>query len=104
MMASEFAVRLATLRIRLDVSARQMSMDMGLAPGYISAIENGRAQPSMRLFFEICDYLNVTPMDFFNTEAPYPADIERLARKLQLLDAESLTILEAVIDKMIGKA
>lgn len=60
-----FADRLTSLRIMRGVSAREMSLSLGQGAGYISNIENGGNLPSMAMFFEICEYLNVSPGEFF---------------------------------------
>ena len=49
-------------------SAREMSLALGQNPSYINRIENGKALPSMQGFFSICEYLQITPGDFFNEE------------------------------------
>jgi len=61
-----FAERLASLRMAKQVSAREMSLSLGQGAGYINNIENGHNLPSMAMFFEICEYLSVTPVEFFN--------------------------------------
>lgn len=61
-----FAERLAQLRSAKGVSGREMSLSMGQAAGYINNIENGNNLPSLAMFFEICEYLHVSPQEFFN--------------------------------------
>ena len=61
-----FAERLAQLRSAKGVSGREMSLSMGQAAGYINNIENGNNLPSLAMFFEICEYLRVSPQEFFN--------------------------------------
>ena len=39
-----FALRLATLRTKKNVSAREMSLAIGQNPGYINHIETGRSE------------------------------------------------------------
>ena len=63
---TDFAKRLTELRMNKGVSARDMSLSIGQSPGYINNIENGVNFPSMAVFFYICDYLGVTPMEFFD--------------------------------------
>ena len=69
---SEFCKRLVELRMNKGVSARDMSLSIGQSPGYINNIENGVNFPSMTAFFFICDYLNITPKEFFDTETSAP--------------------------------
>lgn len=58
--------RIAQLRTQKNVSAREMSLALGQNESYINRIENGHALPSMQCFFYICEYLNVTPTEFFD--------------------------------------
>ena len=66
MYEEEFPLRLAQLRTKKGVSARDMSLSIGQNPGYINNIECGKALPSMTGFFYICEYLNITPSEFFD--------------------------------------
>ena len=44
---NDFSLRLARLREKKGVSARDMSLSMGQNPGYIHNIESGNSKPSM---------------------------------------------------------
>ena len=63
MYEEDFARRLAQLRVKKGVSARDMSLSIGQNPGYINTIENGKAFPTMVNFFYICEFLGVTPQE-----------------------------------------
>lgn len=54
------------------VSARDMSLSMGQNPGYINNIESGKSMPSLSGIFYICDYLGISPKDFFDMNANNP--------------------------------
>lgn len=80
-----FGLRLAKLRQMLDISAREMSLDLGQNKNYINSIETGKNYPSMASFLYICKYLNIHPRDFFdfNFNNPKPYDqFESIYRKL----------------------
>lgn len=68
-----FAQTLAALRTIKGISAREMSLSLGQSASYINDIENGRALPSLAMFFEVCEYLGVSPMEFFQ----YADDLNR---------------------------
>lgn len=53
MLDDQFCRRLAELRIKKGVSARDMSLSIGQSAGYINNIENGKNFPSMMGFFYI---------------------------------------------------
>ena len=94
---NDFAERLTKLREIKGVSARDMSLSIGQNPGYINNIESGRALPSMSTFFYICDYLNISPADFFNTDNLYPEDLQKVINELKQLDRDKLLHLQALI-------
>lgn len=88
-----FGLRLAKLRACKNVSAREMSLALGQNKNYINAIEAGRNLPSMSSFFCICDYLGITPKDFFNIDYKNPLPtkpFENIFRKLTPDQAEHI--------------
>ncbi len=92
----EFSQRLSELRIQKGVSARDMSLSIGQSPGYINNIENGVNLPSMTIFFYICDYLGISPTDFFETNSHNPAKIDELCEFAKQLSEFHLDILIAL--------
>ena len=97
-----FPLRLAKLRAIKGVSARDMSLSLGQNAGYINNIENGKALPSMSNFFYICEYLNISPMAFFDMNSEDPQKLQQLFRKLQNLDHKQLSSLEVLVDGIIN--
>ncbi len=91
------AQRLAQLREAKGVSGREMSLDMGQNASYVNRIENGRALPSMQGFLYICEYLNITPEDFFKKEVANPILLNDVISELQELSAEQLSIIRDII-------
>lgn len=87
------AERLAQLRIQKGVSARDMSLSIGQANNYINNIENKKAFPSMQGFFYICEYLGITPQEFFDTGTESPAKVKELVEATRDLSQEELDIL-----------
>lgn len=85
-----FGERLAKLRMDKGVSARDMSLSLGQSAGYINNIENKNNFPSMTVFFYICEYLGVTPMEFFDFDAQSPTRLAELTKHLKHLDREQL--------------
>lgn len=96
----DFISRLVRLRLDKDVSAREVSLSLGLSPGYINNIENSVNYPSMSVFFCICDYFNITPKDFFDTETPHPAKVNQLLSLVKEMDIAQLDHLIAIATDM----
>ncbi len=99
---SGFYRRLAELRMRSGKSGREMSLSLGQGAGYINNIENGKNLPSMSLFFEICEYLNVPPSEFFSyTEERADRKMDLLIEKVRGLDPEDVDFLLFIIKRMM---
>jgi len=96
----EFTERLEKLRIKKGVSARSMSLALGQNAGYISSIEKGRALPSMAIFFEICEYLEIAPQDFFEYDMKEPEKLRKLFGELRYLDTQSLQGISILVEKL----
>lgn len=95
----KFTNRLASLRQQKGVSAREMSLSLGQSESYINKIENNKALPSLMGFFYICDYLDISPMNFFDYKTDNPKLSEELINEIRHLDyAETNHILEIVKD------
>lgn len=99
----QFGKRLAELRMRKGVSARDMSLSIGQNPGYIRAIESGTTFPTMANFFYICEYLHVTPTEFFDFGREPSTGMNALIDQLQEFNAEQLNALTEFIKTIIGK-
>jgi len=83
--AQWFAERLAQLRMEKNVSARDMSLSLGQSESYINKIENRRTMPSMTGFFYICEYLGITPRDFFDCDTASPSKASEISRQIRKL-------------------
>lgn len=93
----DFSLRLAKLREEKGVSARDMSLYMGQNPGYINNIESGKSMPSLSGFFYICEYLGISPKDFFDTDAKNPSKATELYSIARGLNDEQLNHLIAIV-------
>lgn len=92
----DFIERLVELRMNKGVSARDMSLSIGLSPSYINNIECGKNLPSMTVFFYICEYLGITPQEFFDTETKNPTKARELLNVVKGLNNEKIENLIAL--------
>ena len=97
MYEDSFIKRLASLREQKGVSAREMSLALGQNESYINRIENGKTFPSLQAFFYICEYLQISPKEFFDGDNLSPIRISQIATELQKLDEIQLDTVLAVI-------
>ena len=92
----DFGLRLSQLRLNKGVSAREMSLDIGQCESYINNIERGDNFPKMEPFFFICDYLGITPAEFFDTDSKNPTKEKDLLNAIKGLSNEQLDNLIAL--------
>ena len=101
MFEEDFSIRLARLRTEKGVSARDMSLSIGQNPSYINNIETGKAMPSMSAFFFICDYLGITPSEFFDTETEQPEELRKLIKNLKRLDKRQFKNIAEIVEGLV---
>ena len=102
MYENDFPNRLVTLREQKGVSAREMSLAIGQNPGYINNIESGKALPSMSGFFFICEYLGISPVEFFDYDNIAPEKVNTLMaylKKLNEMQLDALTVIAKDLSK-----
>ena len=92
--------RLAKLRTRKGVSARDMSLSLGQANNYINNIENKKSLPSMQSFLYICEYLGVTPHEFFDEGNPDPQALQEFIEEAKKLDSRSLSYILGIMKEL----
>ncbi|MDE6789667.1 MAG: helix-turn-helix domain-containing protein [Ruminococcus sp.] len=97
----KFAERLSQLRLAKGVSARDMSLSIGQSAGYINNIENKNNLPSMSAFFYICEYLEISPQDFFDFDNKNPEKINEIVGYLKQVDDEQLNNLISIVKGLI---
>ena len=109
-----FGKRISDLRIGGGQnSAREMSLALGQNPSYINRIENGKALPSMQGFFSICEYLQITPGDFFNEDSEAPREVRELLEKIEITrwcyrfqddrPSEQRTLIRQIVEQFLGE-
>ncbi|MCL2085242.1 MAG: helix-turn-helix domain-containing protein [Oscillospiraceae bacterium] len=99
-----FGERLAQIRLAKGVSARDMSLSIGQSANYINKIENKKAFPSMTMFFYICDYLNISPQDFFDESNRRPEQAAVLIEDLKRLDEQELSHIAWLVKRLLCKS
>jgi transcriptional regulator with XRE-family HTH domain len=96
-----FVNRLIMLREQKGISARNMSLSIGQNANYINQIESKKALPSMQNFFYICDFLNVTPEEFFATNNKKPEKLNAITENIQLLNEDEFSNLYNFIEAIV---
>ncbi len=92
--------RITELRLKANVSEYQMSFDLGQSKSYIQSISSGKAMPSMAGFFNICDYFNITPAEFFDPAIHEPALLNEVYNSLKSLNPENLELIRTIAERL----
>ena len=82
--------KIALLRIKKGVSARNMSLSIGQNETYINSIEQGKTFPSIQGLIYICEYFGINLKDFFDVENNDPAIIVNIVKELKKLKNNQL--------------
>ncbi len=80
--------RIAMLRTARNISARDMSLSLGQNKNYINDIENNKSLPSMSMFLYICEFLKISPMNFFDEGNASPTTGDETYKAIKHLSFE----------------
>ena len=95
--------RISALRTKKKVSEYRMSTDLGHSKSYMQSISSGRAMPSLGEFLYICEYLGVTPKEFFDEEIPEPQLVQRLYDLTRNMSEADLRVLIGTAERLNEK-
>ncbi len=95
--------RITELRIKKGVSEYQMSLDLGHSRSYMQNIASGRSKPSIEEFLYMCEYLNVSPSDFFDESEAEPFLVQKALDGMRTLSDRDLIFLLSMIDRLNEK-
>lgn len=100
-MYSEFVrERITSLRVQKGVSEYRMSYDLGHSRGYINNISSGKTLPSMAEFFAICEYFNISPIEFFDTNNASPLLQQSIVTALAQMSKEDQFLLLTIANRL----
>ena len=92
--------RITELRLDADVSEYTMSLELGQSRGYIQGISSGKAMPPMSGFLNICDYFNITPIEFFDSSIKEPALLNKVFDSMKSLSGDDLELIYTITQRL----
>lgn len=95
--------RISSLRTKKRISEYKMSLDLGHSKSYMQSISSGKSLPSLTEFLYICDYLGVSPKEFFDTDVEEPLLIKKLVTLAKDLSEEDLQALIHITERLQTK-
>lgn len=97
--------RITELRLKRGLSERELSLFLGKNPGYINNITSGKSLPTMDSFLDICDFFDITPLQFFQTNLDDYVLSEEIINELKKLSNNDLnkvlTIIKSIDIKLV---
>ena len=95
--------RISELCAKKHVSKYKMSLDLGHSKSYIQSISSGKALPSFSEFLCLCDYLGVTPKEFFDADIKEPQLVCKLKEMAKDLAEDDLVTLITLAERLADK-
>nr|WP_308743545.1 helix-turn-helix transcriptional regulator [uncultured Anaerocolumna sp.] len=95
--------RITQLRLRKGISEYQLSYDLGHSRGYIYNITSGKSLPPLTELFAICEYFNITPVEFFDDKLSTPELVHKAVEGLKELDDNDVLMILNHINRLRRK-
>lgn len=92
--------RITQLRVQKGVSEYQMGYDLGRSKSYIYNFSSGKALPPLKALFDICDYFDITPAEFFDDGTKHPELIQKAVEGLKTLDDADMLLVLSNIERL----
>ena len=92
--------RITQLRMIKGVSEYKMSYDLGHSRGYINNISSGKALPSLSELFAICDYFDISPVEFFG-KAENPKLFRTITSDIEKLSEKDLQLVQTIVTRLL---
>lgn len=93
------AERVTQLRMKKGISEQKMSFELGHSGNYIQLISSGKMVPSLKEFFSICEFLEVSPSLFFQENIENPLIKQKAIDSIENISEEDLQILLPLIER-----
>lgn len=95
--------RITQLRLQKGVSEYKMSYDLGHSRGYINNISSGKALPSLAELFSICEYFDISVVEFFSENIEDPKLLRQTIEGIERLNAEDLLLIRQLAERLLHK-
>ena len=94
---------ISVFKTKKNVSEYRMSTNLGHSKSYMQSISSGRSMPSLGEFLYICEYLGVTPKEFFDEDMKEPQLVQRLCELTRNMSEADLSVLISIAERLNDK-
>jgi len=95
--------RITDLRVKKNLTEKELSRALGRSPSYVQALTSHNSLPSFQTFFEICDFFQITPSEFFDPSLKDPAFHHQIMAYIQEMSEEDLNFCCELFKRMYSK-
>lgn len=92
--------RITELRMTKNISERELSFSIGKTGNYINKIASGKSLPGMDSFFDICEYFEITPFEFFFPGMENPILSKKIYQEIIRLSNNNLEQFLSILEAM----
>ena len=92
--------RIVEFRLKAGITTNKLAYMCGLSQSFLRSVEIGEKNISVSNLSIICNALNITMYDFFNTESETPVD-DNLLAIIEKLDCNQRSALRQFLQSMI---
>lgn len=89
--------RITELRLSRKMSEYQLSLQLGQCKSYIQGITSGKSLPSIKQLYNICDFFDITPAQFFDDSSDVSPLYHETANHLRSLDDNELDAILKIV-------
>ncbi len=93
--------RVYQIRNSKEISARNLSLELGMSSEYINQLESGKLTPSIDFLINFCNYFEISLSDFFDCGNKYPTKIKQIVECLSKLNNDEFNLVCNLIELLI---
>ena len=95
--------RVYYIRNNHKISARNLSLELGMSSEYINQLESGRLTPSIEFLISFCEYFDISLSEFFDDEMKFPFEYKKIIEELNKMNKDEVDLVYNLILKMNSK-
>lgn len=92
--------RITELRLSRKMSEYQLSLQLGQCKSYIQGITSGKSLPSLKQLYNICDFFDITPAQFFDDSSDVSPLYHETVNHLRALNDNELEAILKIVQQI----
>ena len=92
--------RITELQFSRKMSEYQLSLQLGQCKSYIQGITSGKSLPSLKQLYNICDFFDITPAQFFDDSSEFSPLYHETVNHLRALNDNELEAILKIVQQI----